>query len=423
VLWKWRRKPPTKETVRRVAHELYQNRILLNRHGSAEDDWATAEKIAHSPLRTTLFVSHRPLIRLEKRVWEPLLTWADNQALLSLLGIIGNAGIVLALITYIGTEQQRRDAEVLNAWQTLTSAHGQSGSGGRIQALEFLNASPGANWRRRVRCLWLCTWPAQRLDGINLSVESLEDVSNRSASQDTDEGEAIEQTPGAATPGVYLVNIQLPRARLLRANLEGADLSNANLESAALFQANLEGSNLTGANLKGAILQFANLAGAELEGADLAGALLLRANLAGAFLLRANLEGISGITEQQLSQALLCETILPEGITLTSNSDCDLSDANLAGVDLSYANLAGASLKRANLRSASLFQANLTGVDLSYANLADAILWYASLESADLSYANLEGAVGITEQQLSQASLCRTTLSEGITLDPNRDCS
>lgn len=30
------------------------------------------------------------------------------------------------------------------AWQTITSAHGQSGSGGRIKAIEFLNSRP---WR------------------------------------------------------------------------------------------------------------------------------------------------------------------------------------------------------------------------------------------------------------------------------------
>jgi hypothetical protein len=106
-------------------------------------------------------------------VWEPLLRWADNQALISLLGVVGNIGILIAVVSYVGSEKQRRDAEVLNAWQTLTSAYGQSGSGGRIQALEFLNASPGANWRRRFPwfCapLPLCTWPQESLAGIDLT--------------------------------------------------------------------------------------------------------------------------------------------------------------------------------------------------------------------------------------------------------------
>lgn len=69
-----------------MTHELYQNRVLLNRYGLAEEDWANAEKIVYSSSRTTLFASHRPLMNLVKRVWEPLLDLANNQALLRLLG-------------------------------------------------------------------------------------------------------------------------------------------------------------------------------------------------------------------------------------------------------------------------------------------------------------------------------------------------
>ena len=84
--------------IERVAHELYQNRRLFNRPGNAQSDWETATKIVKSAWHTTLFASHRPLIQLEKKVWEPLLAWANNQALLSLLGVIGNVGLIIAVI-------------------------------------------------------------------------------------------------------------------------------------------------------------------------------------------------------------------------------------------------------------------------------------------------------------------------------------
>ena len=246
MLWSWKRKAtPRKsreaqqqEYIEQIAYELYQNRVLLGKAGDAHSDWQTAERIVKSPLKTTLFASHRPFIKLEKRVWEPLLRWADNQALLSLLGVIGNVGLILAVITYVGSEKQRRDAEVRNAWQTITSAHGQAGSGGRIEALEFLNASPRANWRRRFPwfCapLPLCTWPAESLEGINLGVEP-GDIATEIDQHD----EAIKETPsddqGNLTVSkqflkVYLGQIQLPNADLRYANLEGAILSDANLE-------------------------------------------------------------------------------------------------------------------------------------------------------------------------------------------------
>ena len=70
----------------------------------------------------------RPLYKAERQL-ERVLAWLQKLALLEILGIIGNVGIIIAVLTYIGTEKQRRDAEVLNAWQTITNASGQAGSG------------------------------------------------------------------------------------------------------------------------------------------------------------------------------------------------------------------------------------------------------------------------------------------------------
>ncbi len=340
MAWKWKRKATPrksreerwKEHIERIAYKVYQNRLLIDRHGDSNSDWETAEKIVRNPWRFLLFTSHCSLIKLEKKIWEPLLNWANNQALLSLLGLIGNVGIIIAVVTYIGSEKQRRDAEVRNAWQTITSAYGQPGSGGRIEALEFLNASPGANWRWRV-LPWLCernqrqtprvwficfTWPAESLAGISLAVDSIDETDSEDSEEPSNHSSA-----GAYLAGAYLYDINLEGAFLRSANLEGANLGSANLEGADLWGANLEGAFLGIANLEGAYLRSANLEGAVLVSANLEGVDLWGANLEGAYLSRANLEGVQNLTEEQLAQAKLCQTILPEHITLDSDRDCE----------------------------------------------------------------------------------------------------
>ena len=254
----WKRNSPSQPAseekqpspTEKIAYESYQTRQLLKRSGDRHTDWENAEKIVRNPVRKALHCCHRPFIRLEKNTWEPLLAWANNQALLSLLGLVGNIGLIIAVATYIGSEKQRRDAEVLNAWQTITSAHGQAGSGGRIQALEFLNASPGANWRRKFPwfCapLEFCIWEAESLDGLDLSVDVTgdDDVSEQS-------GPSENPLYNTLKTDVYLRAIQLPRASLRFANLEGGDLRFANLEGAVLEDANLEEGDLRFANLEG----------------------------------------------------------------------------------------------------------------------------------------------------------------------------
>jgi len=180
----------------------------------------------------------QPFVWIEKRVWEPMLSWGENQAFISLLGLLSNLGLLFAALTYIGLEQQRREAQVYLAWQTITNAQGQSGNGGRVLALEFLNASPGANWRLHFPWIcvsedWLCSkWESESLDGVDLE-----------------------------------------RAYLGRVQLSGASLAEANLQGAILWQANLQGAKLGEANLQGAKLGAANLQAAKLDEANLQGAL------------------------------------------------------------------------------------------------------------------------------------------------------
>ncbi|MEM9809091.1 MAG: hypothetical protein AAF959_27875, partial [Cyanobacteria bacterium P01_D01_bin.56] len=63
--------------------------------------------------------------KTEKRL-EKFLHWLQSLALIEIIGIVGNISIIIAVLTYVSSEKQRRDAEVLNAWQTITSAHGQT---------------------------------------------------------------------------------------------------------------------------------------------------------------------------------------------------------------------------------------------------------------------------------------------------------
>lgn len=117
-----------------------------------------------------------------------------------------------------------------------------------------------------------------------------------------------------------LRKINLQDANLYNANLQGANLCSASLQGTSLQSANLPEANLYGANLQGAFLYQANLQETSLQSANLQEAFLSEVNLQGANLYKANLQGASGLTPEQLSQAKLCMTVLPDGSV--SHRDC-----------------------------------------------------------------------------------------------------
>ena len=110
---------------------------------------------------------------------------------------------------------------------------------------------------------------------------------------------------------LYKTNLQ--QSNLYSANLQGANLGRANLQQTSLQEAHLSEANLYRSNLQGAFLYRANLQETSLEQANLQDAFLSEASLQGANLYKANLQGVTGLTEEQLSQAKLCMTILPDG--------------------------------------------------------------------------------------------------------------
>lgn len=153
---------------------------------------------------------------------EDIVFLLKNAALFDIINLVAGVTIIISLITWLATERQRRNAEVYQVWQVITAAYGQSGSGGRKEALEFLNSTP-----RRFPLFWL-KWEKESLAGL-------------------------------AAPNAYLRRIQIPQASLLRANLQGADLSGANLQLANLKQVNLPLADLSGANLQKSSVSEANL--------------------------------------------------------------------------------------------------------------------------------------------------------------------
>jgi uncharacterized protein YjbI with pentapeptide repeats len=70
-------------------------------------------------------------------------------------------------------------------------------------------------------------------------------------------------------------------------------------------------------------LKLADLSSAKLNNANLSSANLTHATLEGANLSYANLESANGLTERQLSKALLCNTRFPPEFKSLSNRDCE----------------------------------------------------------------------------------------------------
>jgi hypothetical protein len=160
---------------------------------------------------------------------EWMLDWTafilSQWALLEVLEYLGVLSVLVAVIFYFSEAGDRTKQKHYQAWQVINTAQGRGGSGGRIEALQELNAD------------------RQPLIGVDAA-------------------------------GAFLQAIRLPGARLQRANLNACDLRDADFSSS-----DLEWANLDSANFRGADLTRANLGHARLEDADLVGAKLASADL------------------------------------------------------------------------------------------------------------------------------------------------
>jgi len=207
---------------------------------------------------------------------------------LEVLEYLGSFSVLVAVVFYFSESGDRLKQKHYQAWQVINTAQHMGGSGGRIEALAELNA-----------------------DGVALV--------------------------GVDVSSAFLQGVQLPKARLLRANFTAADVRNSNLESADLSYASLNGSNFRMSNLQHTSLASADLTdgdfcGARLVGADLAYATLDAADLGNADLngirwqhiksiRKANLGGVKNAPEGFLPWALR-----NGAVQLESNPNCPVGD-------------------------------------------------------------------------------------------------
>jgi len=177
--------------------------------------------------------------------------WLSNWRLLEVLGYLERFGVLVAVIFYFGESGDRVKQKHYQAWQVINSAQGKGGNGGRIEALEELNA-----------------------DGVSLV--------------------------GVDLSSAFLHGVELRKAMLSRSTLDGADareseLAGADLQNASLRGANFRTADLKGVELNGSTLDDADLNGALLRDADFTGTSLENVDLRAADLAGANWKGIRSI--------------------------------------------------------------------------------------------------------------------------------
>ena len=161
--------------------------------------------------------------------------WMQKWAFLEALEYIGTLSILIAVALYFVEGENRLKQKHYQAWQVINTAQGKGGSGGRIDALEELEAD------------------SVPLVGVDVS--------------------------GAFLQGLRLDGAELMRANFRAADVRGASFRGAQLEFADLTSANFRGGSFQKANFQNASLRDTDFTGADLSEADLEGVDLSKADL------------------------------------------------------------------------------------------------------------------------------------------------
>jgi hypothetical protein len=167
----------------------------------------------------------------------------SNWTFLEVLEYLSSFGVLIAVVFYFVESGDRLKQKHYQAWQVINTAQGKGGNGGRIDALQELNAD------------------GVPLVGVDLSMAFLQ--------------------------GIRLKKVDLSRANLAGADARNAEMQGANLEDAIFRSANFREAKMQGAALRRCVLDEADFAGAELRDADLREASLEDTDLEGA-----DLEGV-----------------------------------------------------------------------------------------------------------------------------------
>jgi hypothetical protein len=184
-----------------------------------------------------------PLIAIDWS-WEWLAYLLSNWSFLEVLEYLGSFSVLIGVIFWFSESGDRIQQRHYQAWQVINTAQGKGGSGGRIEALQELNA-----------------------DHISLT--------------------------GVDVSSAFLQGLRVPHANLVRSNLSTADLRDSDLHFADFTWADLHYANLRGASLDHTLLDHADLRDCDLTGASLAAAQLDGADLTNADLHSADLSGIA----------------------------------------------------------------------------------------------------------------------------------
>jgi len=229
--------------------------------------------------------------------WVRCVGWLRARAFFQIvaagIGVIALAGVLATLDDYKHDVQNRKKLKHYQAWQVINSAYGKRGSGGRIQALEELNADGISLDRVDLGQAWL---DSVNLKGASLQEADLHKCRMRHARLDSADlhGAFMEETDleTAHLEWASLWMAYLNDANLNMAYLTGADFFGASLAGASFQESQMEWASLVGADLTKANFKDANLRGASLSAKHLVGANMNNASLRGAGLMRADLSGI-----------------------------------------------------------------------------------------------------------------------------------
>jgi hypothetical protein len=173
------------------------------------------------------------------------LAWLlGNWSFLQVLDYLGSFSVLVAVIFWFGDSRHREQQRHYEAWQVINTAQGKGGSGGRIDALEALNADHVA------------------LTGVDAS-------------------------------SAFLQGVHLAGARLARSSFSAADLRNSDLHAADFTWAGLHYANLRDSDLQHVLFDHADLSEADLSGSNLTGSRFDQADLSNADLRNASLNGIA----------------------------------------------------------------------------------------------------------------------------------
>ncbi len=183
-----------------------------------------------------------PLLAIDF-VWEWIAYLLSHWSFLEVLEYLGSFSVLIGVIFWFSESHDRVMQRHYQAWQVINTAQGKGGSGGRIEALQELNA-----------------------DRVSLT--------------------------GVDVSSAFLQGLRVPEASLARSSFTSADLRNSDLHRADLTWADLRGANLRSADLQQVTFDHANLQECDLSGADLTDASFDAADLTDADLHNADLRDL-----------------------------------------------------------------------------------------------------------------------------------